>query len=249
MEKAIGYVKVYVQDDYADLLPGQIKQKNEIKKYCEENDLSLEKIIVEKVFDDRSETPLFNELIYKRNDEEKLSKLVVYKSSIISSDQRFYLYCCFSLARREIELVSVKEDYTKQNKITPRDKSLVYAMAFFEKRRMGYLLKEGRAKKRMSSDYVPPSSPYGYKKINGQYVVDVSEAEVVKLIFKMKERNGKALSDIADFLNKNGIKTRQGKIWRACTVTNIIKNKKVYQGYIFYPSLNAYKKGGHQPIL
>ncbi len=249
MEKAIGYVKIFIKQELSNLLPGQIKQKNEIKKYCQENYIDLEKIIVEKVLDDKSETPLFNELIYKKNDENQISKVVVFKSSIISIDQRYYLYCCFSLARREIELVSVKEDYTKQNKITPRDKNLVYAMAFFEKKRMGYLLKEGRAQKRMSSEYIPGASPYGYKKINGQYIIDISEAEVVKLIFKMKEKNGKSLTYIANFLNRNCIKTRQGKEWRSGTIKNILKNKKIYQGYVFYPSLNSFKRGRHDPIL
>lgn len=38
MDKAIGYVKVYTSQDSADLLPGQIKQKNEIYKYRSIND-------------------------------------------------------------------------------------------------------------------------------------------------------------------------------------------------------------------
>ena len=249
MDKAIGYVKVYTSPDSADLLPGQIKQKNEINKYCNTNKLFLERIIVEKVLDEKSETPLLNNLIFKRNDDETLGKVVVFKSSVLSSDSRFYLYCCFSLARREIELVSVKDDYIKDQKISPKDRSLVYAMAFFEKKRMGYLLQEGRTQKRISGEYIPGTSPYGYKKINGKYGIDTSEAEVVKLIFKMREGQNKRIAFIVNFLNKNGIKTRRGKEWRNISVSNVIKNKKVYHGYIYSPTLKAYKKGDHDPIL
>ena len=198
MEKAFGYVKVYLKETSSSVLPGQIKQKNEIRKYCEQNHIFLEKIIVEKVFDEKADTPLFNDLIFKRNNDDSLTKVIVYKSSILSSDNRFYLYCCFSFARRGIELVSIKEDYAKESKITQRDKSLVYAMAYYEKKRMGYLLQDGRKQKMLSGDYVSGTSPYGYKKINGKYVVDTSESEVVKLIFKMKE---KTLSVIMEYIS------------------------------------------------
>ncbi len=249
MDKVIGYVKVFLSEKQSALLPGQIKQKNEIKKYCENNKLFLEKIIVEKVFDEKSDTPILNDILYKKNNDDKLRKVVVFKSSVIGTDSRFYLYCCFLLAKREVELVSIKEDFTKESRITPKEKSLVYAMAFYDKKRMGFLLKEGRAQKRLSGELIPGASPYGYKKINGQYEIDASEAEVVKLIFKMKEKQNKSANKIADFLNKNGIQTRQGKIWRNVSVCNILNNKKVYQGYILLPGTNTYKKGHHAPIL
>ncbi len=249
MDKAIGYVKVFLSEKQSVLMPGQIKQKNEIKKYCENNNLFLEKIIVEKVFDEKSDTPILNDILYKKNNDDKLRKVVVFKSSVIGIDSRFYLYCCFLLAKREVELVSIKEDFTKESRITPKEKSLVYAMAFYDKKRMGFLLKEGRVQKRLSGELIPGASPYGYKKINGQYEIDASEAEVVKLIFKMKEKQNKSANKIAYFLNKNGIQTRQGKIWRNVSVCNILNNKKVYQGYILWPGTNTYKKGHHAPIL
>lgn len=249
MDRVIGYVKVYTDNESANKLPGQIKQKNEITKYCQNNNLFLNKIIVEKVLDEKAETPLWNELIYKKNNDESLNKVVVFKSSILSKDFRFYLYSCFLLAKKEIELVSIKEDYIKENKITQRDKNLVYAMAFYEKKRMGFLFKEGRNQKRLSGELIPGTSPFGYKKVNGQYEVDSSEAEVVKLIFKMKDKQNKKITQIVAFLNENNISTRRGKQWNSISVSNILKNRKTYQGYIFNPQNNTYKKGMHERII
>lgn len=62
---------------------------------------------------------------------------------------------------------------------------------------------------------------------NAVYVVDEKEAEIVKLIFKLKNE-GKSLRKIAKHLNDNGIKTKKGCIWRRKTVANVLKRKAYY---------------------
>ena len=55
------------------------------------------------------------------------------------------------------------------------------------------------------------SSFLGYKKENGQIVIDEEQAYWVKQIYKMFLVEGKTASEIATYLNENNVVTPTGK--------------------------------------
>jgi DNA invertase Pin-like site-specific DNA recombinase len=85
-------------------------------------------------------------------------------------------------------------------------------------------------------------TPYGYKVENGKYILDEFEAEIVKIIYNYS-LNGISTSKIANTLNNENIKTKQGKIWLASSIYYLLKNPR-YKGERPCKSV----ENGHVPI-
>lgn len=71
---------------------------------------------------------------------------------------------------------------------------------------------------------------YGYKRLDGKIVIDEIEAEVIRLIFSMRE-NGFSLNRIVNYLIESNVMTRQGYIFRDCTILRIINNGRYYGNF------------------
>ncbi|MGM9978197.1 MAG: recombinase family protein [Clostridium sp.] len=73
-------------------------------------------------------------------------------------------------------------------------------------------------------------APYGYEydKDKKNFVINETEAKVVKRIFKLYLK-GNGTSKIANILKSEGIPTKKGGIWRSNTIKNLITNE-IYMG-------------------
>ena len=66
--------------------------------------------------------------------------------------------------------------------------------------------------------------PYGYAYLEGALVKNPIEFSVVLKITRLWQ-SGKSARAIAQILNDQKIKTRQGKTWRHTVIQSILKNK------------------------
>jgi len=66
-------------------------------------------------------------------------------------------------------------------------------------------------------------SPYGYRIVGGSYVIDASEAVVVREIFAQYVA-GRSLAAIAGNLEARGVPTKKGGRWRRQTIAAILSN-------------------------
>jgi site-specific DNA recombinase len=84
-----------------------------------------------------------------------------------------------------------------------------------------------------------PHPPLGYDKDeDGCLVINQTEAELVKKIFQLY-LNYKSLSHVAYLLNKEGIRTKRGKVWNARAIRDILANK-LYIGEYDVAGANIY---------
>lgn len=67
--------------------------------------------------------------------------------------------------------------------------------------------------------------PYGYDYADGEMLVNLEQAEVVRFIFK-EALAGKGAGKIADALNKKGIKPKRGNNWISTTIRGMLSNEK-----------------------
>jgi site-specific DNA recombinase len=74
-------------------------------------------------------------------------------------------------------------------------------------------------------------APYGYKLVNGHLEVVEEEAKLVRKIFELYAKKGIGAGTIAEQLNSNGHRTRNGRLWSRKTVLDILKNR-VYIGEV-----------------
>ena len=73
-----------------------------------------------------------------------------------------------------------------------------------------------------------------YRKI---YSINENEAPIVRKIFEMYA-DGHSYAEIAEHLNKRGLRTRKGKLWTRATLFDMIRNEKYSGTFVF-------RKGNH----
>lgn len=77
--------------------------------------------------------------------------------------------------------------------------------------------------------------PFGYRMQFGEIVVDLPEAELVKMIFQ-EYLLGASFQSLADILQAQDISYEEGKRWNKNMVARILGDKR-YQGQNGYPKL------------
>lgn len=88
---------------------------------------------------------------------------------------------------------------------------------------------------------LPPGGnvPYGYRRAANSVVVDEAEAEIVRMIFGLAERD-ESKSAIARTLNMKGLDRRNGKDWTPRQVTAILARFNLYRdGSFRYGKVNG----------
>ncbi|GAB4535551.1 MAG: hypothetical protein Tsb0014_22620 [Pleurocapsa sp.] len=83
-------------------------------------------------------------------------------------------------------------------------------------------LEQGRKAKAANGGYAGYGSPaFGQKVVNGELVANPKEQQVIELI-RRHHKSGKSLQQIADWLNRNGYKTKRGQQWRRISVKRVL---------------------------
>ena len=161
------------------------------------------------------------------------------------------------LVQNGIEVWSVKEG---QRKIESHLDKLLNYISFWqsdgESQKTSIRVKE--AKKQLSEQgyFQGGTAPYGYKIIETaeqhwknndrrvkELVPDEVESEMIKLIYRLYVNKHMGYRKIADYLNENGFRNRDGKVFVVSTIQRILSNS-------IYIGLKRYKNavGGTQPF-
>jgi len=105
----------------------------------------------------------------------------------------------------------------------------------------------GRKAKAEKGGYAGGKPPIGYRVSDGQLIVVPEEAEIVRLVFKLRN-SGMTLIGIADELNRLGYKTKTGKNFLHSAIQTILNNEQTYRGVYKYGK-GTETVGQHEPIL
>jgi len=174
--------------------------------------------------------------------------VVVGKSDRVARD--IYIYFTYKgvLRRKNIDLISVSEDFGAYGIYSPILEAFTAMMAQIERDNITRRTSGGRMIKASHGGYSGGRPPMGYKVENGKLVVDEEEAKVVRYIFDRK-RKGLSMISTVNALNDEGFKTRNGKEFVISTVQSIWNNEKTYCGWYKYGKDGDWVKGEHEPLI
>lgn len=248
MRNGIGYIRISTegQDDKY----GKEAQKEAITKYAQEHGIKIVQWLTDVISGVKEDRPSWN-VILTHDDVSNppYDCVVVFKSDRVARDVQLYFYYEFLLRKKNVELIAVKDDFAGvPDAFKGIMKSLVIFMAEQERNNINIRTSAGRRVKADKGGYAGGRVPYGYDAVGGELQINEAQAQVVKMIFMMKEQNGMTMDGIAQYLNDNHIYTKSGKLWQGATVFYILKNKKLYQGYLKYGN-DEWVKGSHEGIL
>lgn len=248
MKHVVAYMRVSTVNQTGEDRYGLESQKSDIEQYCQEHNLVIDRWYTDAVSGVEEERPELDKLLFEDEDElASVRGVVVAKSDRLARDINLYFYYKFVLKRRNIELISVSEDFGAMGVFAGVLQSLTMCIAEQERVNIAKRTAGGRRVKARSGGYSGGRPPYGYKAQNGRYVVDEAEAAMVKLVFEMTDR-GANLVDITDYLCDNGYRTRLGKRFYPSHVKAIRDKRPLYEGMYRYGD-TGWVPGVHEAIL
>ena len=250
--RGVAYIRVSTEEQAKDDKYGIPSQKADIEKYCRENGITIadtDWYIDEGVSGASRRRPAFSRILSSDVQNPPVSCVVVAKADRISRDVTTYYVYKDLLARKNIEIVSVKEDWGSQDKITATIlEGFMAIMASVERETISLRTSGGRRIKAKNGGYSGGNAPYGYKIVGGEYAVEPKEAAAVLFIFD-KYAEGMTPTAISRLLNADQrFRPRHSEVFYPRSVSDIIKNKKTYQGWYRYGG-SDWVKGRHQALL
>ena len=252
-KRGVAYLRVSTEEQTKDDRFGLDSQRDQIEAYCRANDITINEddwYVEAGVSGASRNRPEFGRILSQEVQNPPIECVVVAKADRISRDVTTYYVYKDLLARKNIEIVSVKEDWGSQDKITATIlEGFMAIMADVERETIAMRTAGGRRIKAKSGGYSGGNTPYGYKIVDGEMVIDEAEAAVVRYVFDAHKRGmshnaiSYALNDDPRFHPRKGVRFYPGG------VSTMISNKKTYQGYYKYGKDMDWVKGRHEPII
>lgn len=247
---AVAYCRVSTDGQVGEDKFGIDSQKEQISKYCADKGINIvEWYIDEGVSGAKERRPAFDRILQGEVSNPPVQYVIVAKTDRISRDINLYYSYKALLAKQNLEILSVSEDWSTQDKLTAMILENFLAMAAtVERENIRVRTAGGRAMKAKQGGYAGGRPPYGYNTVAGRLVVNDSEASVVREIFSMRD-SGATFQQICDAVNAEGHVTKSGGKFAISTLQVILGNRPLYEGMYRYGKGADWVKGAHESIL
>ena len=190
MKNVAAYIRVSTDGQIGDDKFGLDVQREQIKDYCNRNDLNIIKWFSDEGESGAKYRPGFDQIIYGDVTNPPYEAVVVAKSDRVARDINIYFYYQGALLRKNIELISITEDFGQFGVFANMLKAFTLTCAEMERENINKRTSAGRSVKASRGGYSGGRTPFGYKAVDRQLCVVPEEAEVVKIIFRMKDNDG-----------------------------------------------------------
>ena len=244
--RAIGYMRVSTKGQADDDKYGIEVQRKAIEEYASANGYE----VIEWIEDEGSGASDDREGLRKIMNETynpPIEAVIVFKNDRIARDTKMYFYYLYSLEKRNVKLISTKEEFAEGSEFANIYRALLQFVAEQERRNIALRTGRGRESKATYGGYSGGRAPYGYKAESGRLVVVEEERELIEYIFAEHDK-GVPMLTIADNLRDMGKKTRKGTHFQAATIKSILSNRPLYEGKYKYGNME-WVQGVHEAIL
>lgn len=224
------YIRVSTEDQ-VELSPDS--QKKLLLEYAKSNNLLVED---EHIFMDEGisgrkaeKRPEFMKMIGLAKSQNKpFEKILVWKFSRFARNQEESIVYKNMLRKDNIEVISISEPIIDGPFGALIERIIEWMDEYYSIRLSGEVMR-GMKEKAMRGRVVSPPT-YGYNVINSKYIINESEARIVRKSFDMLI-NGDTCGVIAKHLNSLGVKNKKGNLFTGRVIRYMIQNP-VYYGMI-----------------
>ena len=234
--KVVGYCRVSTDNQKEE---GTIEiQEKALKEYAKKNNIELLQIFKDEAISGSSElenrpglVKLFNYIESHFN----MKGVLIFKLDRLARDLYIQEHLIKKLELLNIKLLSIKEpDLSSKDPMRKAFRQFMGIVSELEKAFITMRLSAGRINKAQKGGFAGGSTAMGYVSKNKKLKIDKEQAEVIRMIFKMKRYKKMGLREIARELNNLNIPTsRVNSRWHARTVKYILENP-LYRGTLHY---------------
>ena len=248
-KNAIGYIRVSTEAQAGDDKYGIDVQKREILLYANNHGYNIVMWKIDEISGTEDHRPALDEIMYGGvATNPPFEAVIVFKNDRLARDTKLYFYYLYTLEKKNIKLLSTKEEFPEGSDFANIYHALLLFVAEQERKNIAIRTGKGRSIKAQCGGYSGGRCPYGYKVKEGRLVINEDEKDIVKITFE-KHDQGTPMLTIAEWLNDNGYRTRKGTRFQAANISSILKNRPLYEGMYKYGKTMNWVKGVHEPIL
>jgi site-specific DNA recombinase len=248
MKKAIAYIRVSTDNQASDDKFGLDAQRMQINSYAEEHSIEIIEWVADEGESGAKTRPGFDKIIYGDVSNPPCEAVIVAKNDRVARDINIYFYYKMMLKKKDIELISIAEDFGQFGAFSSILEAFTLCVAEMERENITKRTTGGRMLKAAQGGYAGGKPPMGYQVKDGALVKNPSEAEIVKMAFRCKN-DGLTMRATADVLNDLGLKNRKGKNFTFSNIQTIWNNENTFKGYYKYGKGGEWVKGQHEPYL
>lgn len=248
-KNAIGYIRVSTAEQAKDEKFGIDVQKQAILLYANNNGYNIVDWKIDEISGAKDDRPALNEILYGDIvTNPPYEAVIVFKNDRLARDTKLYFYYLYTLEKKNIKLLSTKEEFSEGNDFANIYRALLQFVAEQERKNIAIRTSRGRSIKAQCGGYSGGKCPYGYRVANGRLVINEDERPIVEFIFKRREE-GMPMLRIAEALEESGYKTRRGGRFQVSTIKSILSNEPLYRGQYKYGKEMNWVPGVHEAIL
>ena len=248
-KNAIGYIRVSTEQQAADEKFGIDVQKQAILLYANNNGYNIVDWKIDEVSGAKDDRPALNEILYGDNvTNPPFEAVIVFKNDRLARDTKLYFYYLYTLEKKNIALLSTKEEFNEGSEFANIYRALLQFVAEQERKNIALRTSKGRSIKAQCGGYSGGRCPYGYKVIDCRLIINEEERPIVEYAFSEHDK-GTPMLTIADNLTEMGYRTRKGTKFQAKSISSILSNRPLYEGMYKYGKEMNWVKGVHEPIL
>lgn len=182
--------------------------------------------------DDR---PQYQDML-KRMRQGEFTYLLVWKFDRLSRNINDFCKLYEELKALNITFISKMEQFDTSTAIGQALLKIIYVFAEMERKYASERVKSTMLAKAAAGEYTGFRIPFGYRRIDGQYVIDSKEARIIHKIFDMFEADDNVYA-IMTYLNGLPVKERCRLNWTTSSIERMITNV-FYTGTLRYNYYN-----------
>ena len=209
------------------------QQKSEIEEYANKNDIKIIDYYTDEATSGKKSTrENFQNMINDACKKKKVQAVLVWKTDRFARNTFDNLFYRNKLNKYGVKLISITQPISDD---TPEGKlmnTLLAGMDEYYVENLASNVKRALKSNAKESKFNGGIPPLGYDIINGKYVINDKEAEIVKKIFDMRAK-GYSLIDISLEMNKLNYKTKRGTEFKKNSLYDLLRNEKYIGNYIY----------------
>lgn len=218
------------------------RQRESVQKYAKKNNIHIVEEFAEVGSSATLNRPELQRMMKEIGQRSDIDYILVYSFDRISREMDHFGWLMAQL--KEILAVKTRIHSTSEDNDYEDDhyKLFVIMMKTFgateERIRIVSRLQDARKQKQRKGGFLGGTPPMGYISAEGSGTLFINEDEVpiVQRIFDLRSKE-MTMQQVADQLNTEGFKTRQGRDFKPMTVQRVLKNEDLYRGKGLVPKL------------
>lgn len=218
-------------------------QRNKISEYCARNRIRLVNEYVDEAYSGTNDMrPGFQGLMNAARAKPEWDTVLIYDYSRFCRNMSDAVRYKNLLKDHDINLISVTQDFGNSNESFMME-GVIDLINDFYSRNNAKVTHDGMKVKAAKAGHCGGIPPLGYDLgEDGQLIINDHEAEAIHLIFNMVEQNC-SYAQIAEYLNKNGYRTKEGNLFSKTSFSSILQREKYAGTYVWNKTRQKNSKG------